>query len=28
MGVDMKQFESDKQLACWAGLAPRKQRKC
>ncbi|MFR6592802.1 transposase [Catenibacterium sp.] len=22
MGVDMKQFESDKQLACWAGLAP------
>ncbi|MFR6591618.1 transposase [Catenibacterium sp.] len=22
IGVDMKQFESDKQLACWAGLAP------
>ena len=22
IGVDMKQFESDKQLTCWAGLAP------
>lgn len=22
IGVDMTQFESDKQLACWAGLAP------
>lgn len=22
IGVDMNQFESDKQLACWAGLAP------
>lgn len=22
IGVNMKQFESDKQLACWAGLAP------
>ena len=22
IGIDMEQFETDKQLACWAGLSP------